>query len=622
MLFNGGVPGIDAFDYTQVTGGALNNTSFNGIYVSSDFGSTWTRMADEIELQSPLTESALVGTASLLLFAPGVQSWYNQWIEPDPTTATATGVPTRLVFGLEEVWESRFSGQPQDGRTQSLEPVSFRVVGPYFADDTCAFLDNPLPVCPTSQTGSGDLTTHPDQQSGIWVPQPDGGVSLVVGNDGGTYVQTVGEGEDLTKEWGRGNQQGFDANTLLPYDAEVAKDGTVTFGLQDNGSGDIRPDGKVIETFGGDGFFTAVDPDNSAVYYNETTFADMRVTTDRGMTYDSITPPVTGPMFGNPFVMDPTDSNHLLTAGPEVVETIEGPDTQAALANPGGGFLDPGSWVEVFNLDEGNEGEPRSMSAVELAGAAAYVGFCSTCDIINKDPEEGQIFQNGLATNVGGDEPPAKASPDGWHFAKAEGLPARYITSIEVDLADPETLYVTLSGYANRQWWPVGAFNDENPDVGEGHVFKSTDAGETFTDITGSLPDVPARWVELNQGQLLVGTDIGVFLSNNTDGGRWAALEVLPRVPVTSIDNDPADPNRVVLATYGRGIYEYRFSDRPMGVTPPAVTPPDAAPEAAAPPAARAARRLPATGLQAALAVVAVLAVVSGLLLRRRPNEE
>jgi photosystem II stability/assembly factor-like uncharacterized protein len=118
-------------------------------------------------------------------------------------------------------------------------------------------------------------------------------------------------------------------------------------------------------------------------------------------------------------------------------------------------------------------------------------------------------------------------------------------------------VYVTLSGYANRQWWPAGAFNDRNPNIGEGHVFKSTDAGETFTDVSGSLPDVPARSIEVNRGQLLVGTDVGLFLSNNTDGQRWAALKGLPNVPVVSVKNMPGKPEQVVLATFGRGVYTY-----------------------------------------------------------------
>jgi len=600
VLFNGGVPAIDAADPTTIDGPLPGNTSLNGIYVSSDFGTSWTKMADRLQLQSPATGSALIGTAQAVsLYAPGIQSWYNMWIKPDPTSATTTGVPDRLVFGLEEVWQSREVGgrRPQDGSTRALEP--FQVIGPYFSGSTCAFLSSPLPVCPTTNTRPIDLTTHPDQQDGLWLPDGNGGVSLVVGNDGGVYTQSVAKGAALVNnKWGRGNQQGF--HTLLPYDAQPAKDGTVWFGLQDNGSGKIQPDGKQIETFGGDGFFAAVDPDNSAVSYSETTLADMRVTTDGGKTYTTIPPPVANPMFSNPFVMDPTDANHLLTAGPEVVERTTGPT---------------GSWVQVFNLDTGNTGAKRQMTAVQLQGAAAYVGFCSTCDIINKDPAKGQVFASGLATNVGGTAAPAKGKADGWHLAAANGLPDRYVTSIAVDPADPKTVFVTLSGYANRQWWPPGAFNDANPNRGAGHVFKSTDAGENFTDITGLLPDVPARSIEINRGQLLVGTDVGMFLSNNTDGGTWAALAGLPNVPVVSIANHPGNPDQVVLATFGRGVYNYTFGSRPGVLQPQSPTP--GPPDGGSGPLTQG-RLLANTGLPAELAAVGLLALFGGLLVRRR----
>ncbi len=587
VLFNGGVPGLDLADETSVTGGVPNNTALNGIYVSQDWGSSWTRMADELELQSPITESALIGASQASLYAPGVQAWYNQWIAPDPTRQTEAGIPTRLVFGLEELWESRVPNTPQDGQTQSVEPASFRVIGPYFSGDTCGFLANPLPVCVTQQTQSGDKTTHPDQQSGIWIPGADGSVTLVVGNDGGTYRQTVARGAELTKQWGRGSQKGY--NTLLPYDASAAKDGTVVFGLQDNGSGHITPQGKILGTYGGDGFYAAVDPDDSNTYYNEVTLATMQVTRNGGQSYTDISPPVTNPQFSNAFVMDPTDANHLLTGGPEIVERTTGPS---------------GSWKQVFNLDD-TAGDPHQMTAVELQGDAAYVGWCQICDIINKTPS--QVFASGIATNVGGDAEPAAGSTAGWHMAAAKGLPDRYISSIAVDPKNPKRVVVVLAGYANRQWWPAGSFNDKNPNRGEGHVFVSTDAGETFTDISGAVPDVPARSVEIRGSQILVGTDIGVFLSSDLKGSTWAALKGLPKAPVVSVKNWPGKPNQVVLATFGRGVYSYTFSN---AAPPPAVTPPVVTPKPRTP--------LPATGLPVALGTLGLALLGGGLLLRRR----
>lgn len=538
VRFKGGPPFIDA---PEGTPSAPSNTVFNGIYVSDDFGESWIQMADEVEVaQNPLTGSALAGTGSALFFAPGVQAWYNEWILPDPTRQDAEGVPTRLTFGLEEVWQNRHTDQPQNTAFQDPRG-DFKVIGKYFAEDACLLLNTGQPACPSDdQIINPETTTHPDQHDAIYVPDGRGGVTLVVGHDGGTNVQHVAQGAEFSNHrWGDGDNDGY--NTLLPYHAEMAKDGVVWFGLQDNGSGKIVPEEgfRQFMTFGGDGFFVAVDPDNSDVAYSETTFADMRVTTDGGQTWQDIPPPVSNSKFSNPFVMDPLDAGHLLTAGRQVVERLGGPD---------------GEWVEVFDLGVNDRtGHTNSMSAVDVYGDNAYVGFCGGCDIIN-----GQVFANGLATNVGGGAPPEAGTPSGWHFAEAAGLPNRYITSIAIDPGDPETVYVTLGGYANRQWRPPGSYGDTNPNIGNGHVFKSTNAGETFTNISRGLPDAPAFWVETVGNQLVVGTQVGVFLSKDRSGSRWAPLDNgLPVVPISTLEIAPQDPTLIVAATYGRGVYTY-----------------------------------------------------------------
>ena len=182
--FRGGIGAIDIPE--EETGPVPGNTVLNGIYVSEDFGRTWTRMADAEQLKDPSSGSALAGTACATLYCPGVQAWYNLQVAPDPTRQDASGVPTRMVFGLEEVWKNRVDG-PLSGPTQ------FDVVGPYFAGDTCLFLNTGLPDCPTT-AGSGGTTTHPDQHASIWIPQANGAVTLVVGNDGGVYAQHADRG--------------------------------------------------------------------------------------------------------------------------------------------------------------------------------------------------------------------------------------------------------------------------------------------------------------------------------------------------------------------------------------------------------------------------------------------
>jgi hypothetical protein len=255
--------------------------------------------------------------------------------------------------------------------------------------------------------------------------------------------------------------------------------------------------------------------------------------------------------------MDPLDARHLVTAGNEVVETVHGPDTGSSADK---------DWVTVYDLGTAQHpGDPAAtpsatdpangMSAIDVHGDAVYVGFCGRCDILNAQAP----FLRGLATNVGGAEPPERTTSKGWHIASANGLPNRFITSIAIDPRDLRTIHVTLGGYS-RRWVPPGTLQDDNRNVGEGHLFKSIDAGENFVDVSGNLPDVPATWVALRRDQAIVGTDVGVFASSSKGGTTYAPLAGLPVVPISTMSLKPGDPNLLVAATYGRGIWTFRFA--------------------------------------------------------------
>ncbi len=559
VVLNGGLDVIDAPEGLRDPRGG--GTNLNGIYVSADFGATWTRMADDNAIaKNPATGSALVGAGQATGFEPGVQAWYNEWILPDPTRQTAEGIPTRLAFGLEEVWQNELP-LPMNG------PATFKVIGRYFSDNACLLLTLGLPECPTNRPPTTSTTTHPDQHAAVWVPDGLGGVTLAVGNDGGFYKNHVGPNQELDNGgWGNGHQAGF--NTLLPYDVAMAKDGTAWAGLQDNGHLKITPAREQFMTFGGDGTFAEVDPDNSNVAYEATPFlspdagGDMRVSVDGGRSWTGIGPSLTNTRFINPFEMDPTDAKHLVTAGNEVVETVHGPETGSSTAK---------EWALVYDLGTpsrpGDAGAAPSatdpangMSAIAVRGSAVYVGFCGPCDILNATAP----FTRGIATNIGGTLPPKRMTSDGWHIARAQGLPSRYVTSIAIDPLNPRTVYVTLGGYS-RRWVPPGTLQDQNPDIGEGHLFVSTDAGETFVDISGNLPDVPATWVTLRERQLLIGTDVGVFASALQGGAVYTPLRGLPVVPISTMQLKPGDPNLLVVATYGRGVWTFQFSKRLPG---------------------------------------------------------
>ena len=204
--------------------------------------------------------------------------------------------------------------------------------------------------------------------------------------------------------------------------------------------------------------------------------------------------------------------------------------------------------------------------------SAAYAGFCGYCDALNTRP-----FANGIATNVSpaGDVGKAGAA-DGWRVAKAQGLPKRYITSVQIDPSDVRTVYVTLGGYS-RRWLKPGVLG-EDADLGGGNVYKSTDAGETFRDISGNLPDIPANWTLVRGGQLLVATNLGVFVSADTDGGalRGARLRAADGAGVLAraqAEGEPSEPDTLIAATQGRGVYRYAFKDPAKACTSAARSP-------------------------------------------------
>lgn len=584
-----GLPEGDPQFICELLVGGLSPTTFNGIYYSPDYGDTWIRLADDINLTytSVASGSALAAAAALGV-GPGIQSWYDLWIQPDPTLSDPVlHAPTRLTFGLEEIWKNTLSGLPPApvlqpaleelaaeigleaaiqqlslsmspvvGVAEQLPAFDFEVFGSYFAGETCLFLVGQIgpatPVCPFYDGVINGTTTHPDQHDAIYIPDEErGGVWLIVGNDGGVFKQHSSNpitDDFANNKWGNGANQGF--YTLMNYGIAVSGDGTVYYGLQDNASGKIEAGtGRQIRTYVGDGVWTAVDPNNSAVAYVQTPGLSINRTTDGGRSHDSIAPDedaVGGAHFLGPFRMDPKDANHLVAVGTKVAVTTDA-STSAG-------------WTAVFDLgvDEATGAAHQARhQPLDISGANIYAGWCGPCTNPNGDTP----FQRGIATNVGGDARPRKGTAEGWHQASANGLPNRFIYGIEMDDDNPAEVYVTLGGYSTARWIQPGGYLDENEDLGEGHVFRSNDAGESFVDISGNLPDTPVTAILKRGNQLIVGTDLGVFISSDLNGSEWAPLGDLENVPVNQLVLQPGDDRKLFAGTFGRGVKLYSFSD-------------------------------------------------------------
>ena len=341
---------VDLFPGDMAAPGRASATHFNGLYVSANFGASWTRMADDVEISTD-NSSTFTTVGQAQGSAAGIQAWYNQWVDVDPTRQTG-GVPTRLAFGLEEIWQNRVPGVALNGTNQS-GPYDFGVIGTYFGGTSCMLLNtgSPTPACPGRNPPNAATTTHPDHQAGIYVPQDDGSVCLFAGHDGGVSRQCKAATAEMDNSgWGIGNNRGM--NTLIPYGISVAKNGTLWAGLQDNGTVIVDPtrEFKIFAGLGGDGFSTAVHPDDTNIVYGEVTNAAIRKSTNGGVSWTTITPTgITAARFFTPFVMDPTDPNHLTIGGQQIFETTAGSATVS------------GSWVNVFTLGVGGHARCRDL---------------------------------------------------------------------------------------------------------------------------------------------------------------------------------------------------------------------------------------------------------------------
>ena len=128
---------------------------------------------------------------------------------------------------------------------------------------------------------------------------------------------------------------------------------------------------------------------------------------------------------------------------------------------------------------------------------------------------------------------------------RSAGLPGRFISRIAVDAQSPATAYVAFSGF----------------NVGgglAGHVFKTTNAGANWSDISGDLPDTPVNDIVADPdipNTLYIGTDVGVFFTSN-GGVNWNALgSGFPRVAVFGLALHR--PTRTLrAATHGRSMWD------------------------------------------------------------------
>jgi sugar lactone lactonase YvrE len=474
-----------------------------GIFVSTGSPASltgpWTKIGDEAKLAA--SGSALaVGSG----YGVGVQAWYNQDLAVDPNN------PNHVYAGLEEVFESTNAGS------------TWVTASPYWNYGLACGAS-----CPN--------TTHPDQHA---MMVANG--KIVIGNDGGVYSRPLSD----TQQYGDWTDLNATLRSWQYYDARAGQlpgGGTAVWGgLQDNGSSLVSTgSSQMVEPAGGDGFDVIVDPQNANNLVGEYTDGTMYSTTDGGHSFADFVSPTCAAQatvgitprpdcdpsarFVTPVVPDQQSTNVWLLGGRYVWVSTAGWNTSCTDSAC--------SWKQVYDTGANN-----AVTALSSANGGKIIYAAYTAGGGNPGPS----FSVGMATNYGGT----------WHQVNMAGLPNRYIAGVTVDPANPAHAYAVFNGYS-RRFIPGG---------GVGHVFETTNGGQSWTDISGNLPDIASDSLVLSNGKLALGTDQGVYtaVAGRGSGTRWSRLgSGLPNAAVNDLTAGPS--GYIYAATHGRGVWRIQF---------------------------------------------------------------
>lgn len=135
-----------------------------------------------------------------------------------------------------------------------------------------------------------------------------------------------------------------------------------------------------------------------------------------------------------------------------------------------------------------------------------------------------------------------KDGGENWTELNDKKIPKRWVSRLVASQYDMGTVYMTQTGR-----------RDDDFQV---YVWRSTDFGETWEDISGNIPLGPINVIRedpADENILYVGTDLGVYISKDK-GKTYSILGDLPFAYVHDLKIHPRD-NMLIIATHGRGMW-------------------------------------------------------------------
>ncbi len=471
----------------------------SGLYRSTDGGSTWTHITNGIP-----HDDATIGRISLS-FAPS-NGAIAYALVANGGGYNWGGVYKSTDTGLSWVQSFAPTGSSESqvwyNNMITVHPTNPNIV---WAGMTTLYrsTDGGSTFPPTIMFGSSHVDYHALEYT------PGNTNTIVLGNDGGIYTSTDG-GTDWTKS--------LDLPITQYYAGTVSllNPNRLLGGTQDNGSSETQAGTDPWSfIFGGDGFYCLIDPTDSMYVYAETQYGGLVYSTNGGFSFAGGTNGLDNTEFmgwETPIAMDPQHPKTLYTGLESVYRTKNNMQ----------------SWTKISgNLTNHISSAYSTVSTIDVSPVDSNVIIAGTGD--------GKIW---ITTNGGAL----------WTDVSS-GLPLHWVTRVVADPDSSNIVYVTLSGF--REYDSAA------------HVFMTRNFGATWTNIGGSLPDIPVNDLivdPVNRSYLYIATDMNVMKTSDR-GTTWGILgSALPVVTVHDLAFHPG-ARELVAFTHGRSVFTMQIPD-------------------------------------------------------------
>jgi len=306
----------------------------------------------------------------------------------------------------------------------------------------------------------------------------------------GGVFRSTNEGDDFTDV-----SKGLQISQFYRIGGYDLNENLLLGGTQDNGS--IRYSGNSwIHELGADGMEAAIHPANPNVMYVCSQNGNIRRSLDGGVQWANATNTIEdNGGWVTPYVLDPSAQGTIYAGYRDVWKST----------NNGASYTQ----VSDFNSN-------LTMRDMAISETNSDVVYTCTSNTLFKSSDAGQNWLN-VASNI---------------------APTN-MTYVDINPADENDVVITFSGFVDGQ-----------------KVFRTLDGGENWTNISGNLPNIPVNCVAIDSdnGELYVGTDLGIYYLDSELQGWIPFSEGLPNVIVNEIEINNLT-GQLTAATFGRGIW-------------------------------------------------------------------